>query len=89
MKITKDTRVSTILEEYGDIADVMEVLGDLGNQPPNAAMKGDANLTDVKIDGDTATAKLEQTLGGQKLSSTIAFKKIDGEWKIDQTPGGM
>jgi hypothetical protein len=27
MEITKDTRVSDILQEYGDIADVMEVLG--------------------------------------------------------------
>ena len=27
MQITKDTRVSAILEEYGDIADVMEVFG--------------------------------------------------------------
>ena len=27
MKITKDTRVSEILQEYGDIADVMEVFG--------------------------------------------------------------
>ncbi len=27
MEITKDTRVSTILEHYGDIADVMEIFG--------------------------------------------------------------
>ena len=27
MKITKDTKVSEILETYGDIADVMEVFG--------------------------------------------------------------
>ena len=27
MEITKDTRVSDILNEYGDIADVMEVFG--------------------------------------------------------------
>lgn len=27
MEITKETRVSDILEEYGDIADVMEVFG--------------------------------------------------------------
>ena len=27
MEITKDTRVSDILTEYGDIADVMEVFG--------------------------------------------------------------
>ena len=27
MEITKNTRVSEILEEYGDIADVMEVFG--------------------------------------------------------------
>ena len=27
MEITKDTKVSAILEEYGDIADIMEVLG--------------------------------------------------------------
>jgi len=27
MKITKDTRVSDILTEYGDIADVMELFG--------------------------------------------------------------
>ena len=27
MEITKDTRISTILEEYGDIAEVMELFG--------------------------------------------------------------
>lgn len=27
MEITKDTRISDILEEYGDIADVMELFG--------------------------------------------------------------
>ena len=27
LEITKDTKVSAILEEYGDIADVMEVFG--------------------------------------------------------------
>ena len=27
MEITKDTRVSAILEEYGDMAEVMEVFG--------------------------------------------------------------
>ncbi len=27
MEITKDTRISNILEEYGDIADVMEIFG--------------------------------------------------------------
>ena len=27
MEITKDTRISDILNEYGDIADVMELLG--------------------------------------------------------------
>jgi hypothetical protein len=27
MMITKDTRVASILEEYGDIADVMEAFG--------------------------------------------------------------
>lgn len=27
MEITKDTRVSAILEEYDDIADVMEIFG--------------------------------------------------------------
>ena len=27
MEITKDTRVSAILEKYGDIADVMEIFG--------------------------------------------------------------
>jgi len=27
MEITKDTKVSTILQEYGDIADIMELFG--------------------------------------------------------------
>ena len=27
MEITKDTKVSAVLQEYGDIADVMEVFG--------------------------------------------------------------
>jgi len=50
MQITKDTRVSTILEEYGDIADVMEVFGvkrgrrlfiaASGHQSPDRGMGG-------------------------------------------------
>ena len=37
MEITKDTRVSDILTEYGDIADVMEIFGVHGSGATRSA----------------------------------------------------
>jgi hypothetical protein len=44
-----------------------------------AMVNADAKLTDVKIDGDTARGRQSGGFGNQ----SIAFKKIDGGWRID------
>ncbi|HTQ37963.1 MAG TPA: hypothetical protein VMJ32_02990 [Pirellulales bacterium] len=43
----------------------------------------DAELADVKIDGDTATATAKTRPGGVDKSDTLKFKKIDGIWQLD------
>ena len=44
-----------------------------------AAGIANATLTDVKINGDTATGMI--TMNGDTTERT--FKKIDGSWRID------
>lgn len=44
----------------------------------------DAELEEIKINGNTATAVFEGTfLGPQKSKSPITFEKTDGAWKIN------
>ena len=45
-----------------------------------------AELKNVKIDGDRATATVEMDRFGELMSKEIAFVKVDGTWKIDLSP---
>ncbi|MCV7286376.1 hypothetical protein H7J87_13665 [Mycolicibacterium wolinskyi] len=63
------------------------VLEDLGIEPPDINSlpmeKPDESATigDIKVDGDTATAKVESDSG----SGTMHFRKESGDWKICMT----
>jgi hypothetical protein len=43
----------------------------------------DIKAEDIKVNGDTATAKVSVTVQGQRSSDAASFRKIDGDWKID------
>lgn len=44
----------------------------------------DVKVTDVKVDGKTATAQVSATVKGKKEEpEKTTFRKIDGDWKID------
>lgn len=43
----------------------------------------EAELKDVVIDGDTARGTQSVTLGSSKLNLPVAFRKIDGGWRIE------
>jgi hypothetical protein len=44
----------------------------------------ESKLTDVKIDGERATAKMKFMHEGKEIVSTVNFRRIEGAWKIDQ-----
>jgi len=44
----------------------------------------DVKVTDIKVDGRTATAQVSGTVNGKKEKpSKETFRKIDDDWKID------
>lgn len=49
----------------------------------------DVSVTDTKVSGDTATAKIRATsASGKKMSQNARFRKVDGTWKIQFGRGG-
>lgn len=79
---TKDPAIDKAVESITDpkayCSGIMKILAE---QKKNASMEDgivDATLSDVKIDGDTATGTV--TMNGRTRERT--FKKIDGSWRI-------
>ena len=70
--------VKSLTDPKGYCCGVMKILSE---QKGNSMAAGIANatLTDVKINGDTATGMI--TMNGDTKERT--FKKIDGSWRID------
>jgi hypothetical protein len=69
------------------VADMMGAMQAMGDKGPQAgpSMPKDAELKDVKIDGDSAKGSIEFERDGKQQSEPIAFKKIDGKWLMDMT----
>jgi ketosteroid isomerase-like protein len=51
-------------------------IGDLGSVE-------DLEVSEIKVDGDTATAQIKATVGGETDEGPGKFRKVDGEWKLD------
>ena len=54
-----------------------------GEEFESVAKLEDIEVSDIKVDGDTATAKIVATVDGEKTEDDGTFKKIDGDWKLD------
>jgi hypothetical protein len=44
---------------------------------------GRRSLKGLKVDGDTAAGTAVTTVGGKEVEEPIAFKKVDGGWRIE------
>lgn len=66
------------------IADMMEALLRIPGQRPFVAFSG--KMVELKIDGEQATAVRVDRRGGQERREPLAFRKIDGEWRIELPP---
>ena len=63
----------------GRCEDVIEVSGFQSNGDLD-----DLQVTDVEVDGDTATAELRATSeDGTEMTQDAEFRRIAGEWKIE------
>lgn len=67
-----------------DMIVAMRSIEDLPDDDPFSGKFEDAVLTNVKIDGESATGTIES--GGKE--NPVTFKNISGEWKIDLMPLG-
>ena len=43
----------------------------------------DVKVSEIKVKGDTATAKVAATVDGKEMKDDGSFKKVDGDWKLD------
>ena len=62
-----------------------ELLAQLGGKAGCEALaktnkdeSGDSEVSNVKVDGDNATATVKDDSG----NSTVTFQKVDGDWKV-------
>jgi hypothetical protein len=67
-----------------DTLKVMKRIVTQGKNPLEGTSTG--KLKDVKVDGDTATGKVTETIAGADKTDTVWFRKEDGAWKIDLIP---
>lgn len=42
-----------------------------------------AEVSDIEIDGETATAVITAEVDGEEMKEEMSFRKRDGDWKLD------
>ncbi len=71
------------------LGELMSWLEKNGDENTKKNMNSDdiatSTLSDVKIDGDTASGKLTSKKDGKDQTQDVHFKKIDGKWYADMT----
>jgi hypothetical protein len=78
--------IDQIEDKAGFVHDMMQAYRVPQDDETKAAPE--SKLTDVKIDGERATAKVKFTHEGKEIVSTVNFRRIEGAWKIDQEQSG-
>ena len=64
---------------------MISVIRKHSNKPDNKLFVANAKLTDLKIDGQVATADLvQQRKGEEEKTPPIKFAKSGNQWKIDE-----
>ena len=77
--------VEPIEDRNAFIVEMIAVIRKHSNKPDNKLFVANAKLTDLKIDGQVATADLVQQRKGEEEKTTpIKFAKNGNQWKIDE-----
>ncbi len=79
-----DQIVAPVEDRNQFIADMMEALLRIPGQRPFLAFSG--KMIELEIDGERATAVRLDRKAGQERREPLAFRKIDGEWRIELPP---
>jgi hypothetical protein len=81
--------VGDVKDKPACLAEVMAWLEKNGDEKTKSGMNSEqmanSTLTDVKIEGDKATAKITSKIGGKDESQDVHFQKIDGRWYADMS----
>jgi hypothetical protein len=65
------------------LAEIMVAAREAGQPGPSVAWDPNARLTNVQINGDTATGMSIQAHQGRSFDLPIRFRQIGGQWTID------
>ena len=76
--------VAPIKDRSAFIVDMIAVIRKHSDKPDARLFEADAKLTDLKIDGQIATANVVQTRDGKQQTTPIKFAKNGSHWKIDE-----
>lgn len=82
--------VEALDEEFKASLPENAVLRMMALDPRNDLLRAlaQADLSDVKIDGDKAQGKMTVVLGGERVDSPAMFKRIDGRWLVHLPEAG-
>lgn len=67
------------------VADMMEAFTGIKGFKNESPVSRGARLKDLATEGDAAKATIEYQQDGQERTAPVAFKKIDGKWRMDMT----
>jgi hypothetical protein len=81
--------VGDVKDKPACLAEVMAWLEKNGDDKMKSGMNSDqmanSTLSDVKVEGDKATAKITSKKDGKEESHDVHFQKIDGKWYADMS----
>lgn len=82
--------VKALDEEFKASLPENAVLRMMALDPRNDLLRAlaQADLSDVKIDGDKAQGKMTVVLGGERVDAPAMFKRIDGRWLVHLPEAG-
>lgn len=62
--------------------EMLALFTEISDQPDPKLLQDNAELVDLAVNGDTATAKLVQAGQSRTRETPIEFHKVEGKWKI-------
>jgi hypothetical protein len=75
--------VRPVKDKVAFFGDVLAALDKLGTKPGEGPLPADAELKDVKVEGDFASGVVVSRKDDKERREPLHFKKVGGGWKID------
>ncbi len=78
---------SVIADKANFFAEFLEIVEEVSDLPMDTLLPSGSTLSELKIDGDSATGVILKPTEDQVRECPATFSKVNGEWKFDEITG--